>query len=331
MATTGQQKPQEAIRRRALAVPRRRVAGRFPVLQQPDLQRAAYFRELDKLVSRAASLLDKHLVPVLEQLDAAQRDDAVRLDAPGEVSLRNLFRKVAREFLGQVPNSEMARLAEQAAQGVSSFQLAQMRAAWRSALGIDIYKVFRSEPRLRTAVKRFTTENVALIKSIPSTYFSQVEKVVFEGVRKGTRHETLRKLIEQRTGVARSRAALIARDQVGKFYGDLHRERQQALGVSRYRWRTMRDNLVREEHEAREGQTFTWDNPPEDGHPGHPINCRCWAEPDIEELLASGPLLNAAVESSGQQGLPLRGRRVDTRRLAGARVPLRPATHLVAA
>ncbi|CCQ74449.1 phage head morphogenesis protein [Magnetospira sp. QH-2] len=45
-----------------------------------------------------------------------------------------------------------------------------------------------------------------------------------------------------------------------------------------YIWRTVGDNKVRSSHADREGQTFSWDDPPEGGHPGEAPNCRCWAE-----------------------------------------------------
>ena len=61
--------------------------------------------------------------------------------------------------------------------------------------------------------------------------------------------------------------------------------RQMKLGIERYRWRTAGDTRVRTEHAMREGQIFSWDRPPPDGHPGQPINCRCYAEPVIEDVL----------------------------------------------
>lgn len=41
-----------------------------------------------------------------------------------------------------------------------------------------------------------------------------------------------------------------------------------------YIWRTVKDNDVRPAHAAREGQIFSWTNPPEGGHPGEDYNCR---------------------------------------------------------
>ncbi len=47
---------------------------------------------------------------------------------------------------------------------------------------------------------------------------------------------------------------------------------------NKYKWRTRKDIVVRKEHREREGVEFTWDNPPEGGHPGEAYGCRCWAE-----------------------------------------------------
>ena len=45
-----------------------------------------------------------------------------------------------------------------------------------------------------------------------------------------------------------------------------------------YIWHTQGDGKVRESHAERDGKVFSWDNPPEGGHPGEGYNCRCWAE-----------------------------------------------------
>ncbi len=49
-----------------------------------------------------------------------------------------------------------------------------------------------------------------------------------------------------------------------------------------YIWRTVGDGRVRSSHAERNGKVFSWEDPPEDGHPGEAYNCRCWAE-DIEK------------------------------------------------
>jgi len=49
-----------------------------------------------------------------------------------------------------------------------------------------------------------------------------------------------------------------------------------------YIWRTVGDSKVRSAHADRNGKTFSWDDPPEGGHPGEAPNCRCRAE-DVKQ------------------------------------------------
>lgn len=65
------------------------------------------------------------------------------------------------------------------------------------------------------------------------------------------------------------------------FIGLVGELRQRALGVEFYVWRSQDDDKVRHAHAVYDDQVFRWDDPPEDGHPGQAINCRCLAEPFI--------------------------------------------------
>lgn len=59
---------------------------------------------------------------------------------------------------------------------------------------------------------------------------------------------------------------------------------KQERPTTHYIWRTRRDNKVRPAHADREGQIFSWDEPPTGGHPGEDHNCRCTAEPYFPEI-----------------------------------------------
>lgn len=45
----------------------------------------------------------------------------------------------------------------------------------------------------------------------------------------------------------------------------------------------MGDRRVRPNHAARSGLVFKWSNPPDGGHPGQAVRCRCVAQPLIDE------------------------------------------------
>lgn len=79
---------------------------------------------------------------------------------------------------------------------------------------------------------------------------------------------------------------VIAQHQLTSLHAEVQRERAKAVGVTHFVWRTQGDAKVRDAHRALEGRTFAYDDPPSEGLPGQPVNCRCYAESVIpDELL----------------------------------------------
>jgi SPP1 gp7 family putative phage head morphogenesis protein len=65
-----------------------------------------------------------------------------------------------------------------------------------------------------------------------------------------------------------------------------------------YVWRTVQDDHVRTSHRQRDGQTFSWNAPPEGGHPGEDYNCRCWAVPVKEVAEGLTQTVTSAAEDA---------------------------------
>lgn len=249
-----------------------------------QLQReASYRRSLEAVVELAWERIRVELEPILQQWE---QEDGRRADAlPSAPSIQAALQRAGSAISKLLPSARALALAERVARGADAEQKRAMRAQFREALGIDILK---SEPQLRPVAEEFTRRNVALIKDLPQQLLTQVQERMMQALALGSRAEAIRKELVERHGIAENRAALIARDQVGKLVSSLTEARQKKLGITRYRWRTMRDNRVRSHHREREGQEFEWANPPKedpiDGHPGQPIGCRCYAEPIIEDF-----------------------------------------------
>ena len=70
---------------------------------------------------------------------------------------------------------------------------------------------------------------------------------------------------------------------IASFAGLINERRQRGLGIDQYIWRSQDDARVRDLHAGHDDQVFaevfSWDDPPEGGHPGQAYNCRCHAEP----------------------------------------------------
>ena len=78
----------------------------------------------------------------------------------------------------------------------------------------------------REAINAIVNENVSLIKSIPSQYFTRVEGYVMRSVQTGRDLKQLTDDLQKSFKVTRRRAIIIARDQNNKATGALQRVRQ---------------------------------------------------------------------------------------------------------
>lgn len=264
---------------------------RLPRIAQPDAIRVDYFRAIRAYLERARDMIARELVPALPRIVAAAalaRRDSARADA-GSDEINRIMDDLSKRYFDELRPREVEAMVRSAAGKTTAFSRVQFQRQTRAAFGVD---VLAAEPRLAARVEAFVADNVALIKSLPNTYFDRIEATVTRGVRSSLRHEEIAAQLVKELDVAEDRARLIARDQVGKFYAEVNQERQRALGVTRYYWRSVKDERVRPEHvelaaRSERGETFSFDDPPtEDGeNPGEAILCRCWAEPDLAEIM----------------------------------------------
>jgi SPP1 gp7 family putative phage head morphogenesis protein len=162
----------------------------------------------------------------------------------------------------------------------------QLRNILRDA-GISVK--FRMTQAQRDIINAAIAENVSLIKSIPSKYFTEVEGLVMRSVQTGRDLEQLTNDLEKRYHVTRKRASFIARDQNNKATAALSRSRYLELGVNRAVWlHSGGGKEPRPTHLANSGEEFDvktgWFDPHEKKfiHPGELINCRCVAKPVVE-------------------------------------------------
>lgn len=222
------------------------------------------------------------LLSIVETERARRRADAE--DAPAI-----LLDAIARVLdTGQIRDAASA-----AARGVSRQQSAQIRRQVAAAAGVDVTLGDASIPAL---IQHFASEYTSLIVDVGDEVRRRAAAAVAAGVSGSQTAAQIARQLRDIAGLAPKRARRIARDQLGKLHGALNEARQRELGVTEYRWRTSRDQRVRGNpsgkfrrarysHWAREGQTFRWDRPPPDGHPGEAVLCRCHAEPVLDHLL----------------------------------------------
>lgn len=191
----------------------------------------------------------------------------------------------------------------------------------KSELGIDLSAII-TRAELGPALDLFSEGTANLIKGVSSDLAKGISRQTVEALKQGmsarelakdlslryteelhgshvgrTEESRKRNMARKRAAIRRqvdptkgtglpyryqSRYQLIARDQTAKLTAYLDRLRQEQAGIEKYRWLTSRDERVRDRHKQYEGQTYRWDKPPSDGHPGEAVQCRCLAIAVVE-------------------------------------------------
>lgn len=236
---------------------------------------AAYRRELDKLVTEMSNSFEywveaayKANPPRMEvAMDALPSSElAKKIAAVGKRWIKkfdNMAEKIATKF------AESGRKATD-----SSFQSALKDAGWAVK--------FQVTPVMRDAMNATIVENVSLIKSIPQQYLTDVQGTVMRGFTQGRDLQAISDELQQRYGVTKRRAALIARDQSSKLTATVTQARRVELGLFDAVWvhssagKEPRPSHVKagkekQQFDVRKGLLL-------DGEyllPGQAINCRC--------------------------------------------------------
>jgi len=239
-------------------------------------------REYANALARYAEIVRKAFGPFLAELPAlmesANRDRtaALKTDAGEGRRIRELIEQAQTNIRSSITTGDLEKLAVAFAERTATWQRKEMSKQVTAALGAD---VFLADRQLKPLTEAFVNANVGLIKNIGDKTAFDVEAATMRAIQAGTLHGDLTKELEARFDFNESRAALIARDQIGKAYGQINAARHRELGVDRFIWRTVGDERVRDDHSDRDGVEYSYNDPPEGELPGEPINCRCYADP----------------------------------------------------
>lgn len=250
----------------------------------------AMMRDMRARLQFMKALAIKHLAPAIVKATGIV-EAQVRTDAPVDEisSAMGDFRAV---FFRERTPEELENTIRNHGHKVNRRTRSTFQRQFKAVMGVD---VLASEPWLGDEIREFTAENVSLITGLEEETLKDIEQTIIRRVRAGDSPSRIASQLAAQFDVSGSRAQLIARDQTLKFHSRLLRLRYEGQGLKRYRWRTVKDQRVRDRHEALEGKVFSFKNPPvtvtsgkrsgERNNPGEDIQCRCYAEPIFEDLL----------------------------------------------
>lgn len=219
----------------------------------------------------------------------------------GDVATINRVLRDMQEKWRSVYGNKSDAFATKWLAAVSAENKKRFQDSLKRALGVDYTAIF-DDKVVYAAAEASAFEASRLITNLPEEYFSEIQRAVMTNFQQLPLPEgrSLLEHIHQLNKNLEGRAYLIARDQTSKINTAITQARNEEIGIEEYIWRTAGDsrvvgtpgglfpsgNKVHGNHYVRNGETFRWDSPPPDGHPGYAINCRCVAEPkiDIEKL-----------------------------------------------
>lgn len=244
--------------------------------QYPISIEREYARLLTAYVDKELEIVEEFLP---DMVDSVYRN-SVHNDAIGDW-LGNLVDRVQKKVKEKLtPLAAIRKTFQQ----VNKFVSTQMTETIKSLFG--------SKPRQFNNTRQFemiqtiwTSQNLELVKSIDTQIMDKIRFMmsqrIIHAAEKPELKEQLTQEIQDLANVTRNRAALIAADQVGKLNSQLTQYRQMNMGIDSYMWLSQHDSRVRAKHRApfRDGNIYSWNSPPPDGHPGWPIRCRCVAAP----------------------------------------------------
>jgi uncharacterized protein with gpF-like domain len=284
-------------KRHGNARPQRRIKA----IARNHRSELVYRAALLQLVGRCRSIIEADLDEMKAYWPRPTTGDSVRAaDSPASPTRRLINKAKAKLGPLDIWSRKMAGLAAEANKINVDKRLAR---EIHKAVGVDVSHILRANGTLLQAMQKAVHANVDLIKTIPEQYFDRVYETVTSSWVQGARWETMVEQIQRDGNITENRAKLIARDQTAKMNSSFNQERQQSVGIERYRWMTAEDERVRGDPSGKYPDAdpshydyermdngmgpgvFRWDSPPEDGHPGQGINCRCVAQPiiDMEE------------------------------------------------
>ena len=225
-----------------------------------------------------AAIRKKYLTPLFTNVESRMAD----------VVAANQVWRVMDDIVGALAakphNGVPVEAIQQSIDGMNGYHRKKVIDTFRRALGVDIRPLL-TEPAINAFMNNKVTENVNLIKTIPSrlhfalraNLLKQLEEQPFD-------QQMLKTALRDEFKSSGYNLRRITRDQTNKTIGGLTQVRQTQLGIESYQWITSQDERVRPSHVRNSGQIFEWGKPPsETGAPGDDTLCRCVGAPVVRQ------------------------------------------------
>ena len=273
----------------------------------PDSIEREYIRLVNEYMSIEREILLKH-IPELKRIinegtvgfniDGKSNNEEKRKLKRYElmsifIQLQQLFEKIEQELKSVFGLYKLETRLNQIANLEHRFSVKEWKKVVKKTLGIDLLEDYYSGEIYKELLKKWVSDNVELIKSVPKKSLGEIKTLVYDNYMKGSTTTNIVKEIQKRYGMSKRHARLIARDQTAKLNAAITQYQQRDAGIEKYEWDDSHDSRVRTSHRNLRGCIFSWDEPPlvdktrgRRCHPGEDYQCRCVALAvfDIDKL-----------------------------------------------
>lgn len=272
----------------------------------PDVVERQYRKYLNLYATTYVRLVRAHLkelIPELRETASTEKPEEItkiRMDVNVEERIRKLLELAAEQLDALFPVSKLRKWALAMIGGVNRGSKKNiqksLRTGYKNKKEVPNFEPLMRDGELTPYFQNLVDENVGLIKSIPQEKTAAFKNELVLLITQDANRKTIQEAIDKYVTHAKGKPSVIARDQIGKLNGQLNEYRQKQLGGKRYRWRTAKDSRVagnpsgrypkaKPSHWHRDGKVYLWANPPKGGHPGQRVQCRCWAEMILDDIL----------------------------------------------
>lgn len=243
-----------------------------------------YARELRTL---AREMAKETKADVLELFRSDEAKQFFAQDASIAIRARQMLNLLTAKF-DRLYTRHADRLARRMVQQVDDQSKAALQQSFNKLTAEVTLKVSDISPALRTVFEASISENVDLIKSIPTQYLDRVKGSVNRSITGSGGIGPLIEDLKQYDGMTERRARLIAHDQTRKCYQSVNIERTKAAGIKKGIWiHTGGTKEPRKLHREYNGKEFILaEGAPigdkgENVMPGECVNCRCTFVPVV--------------------------------------------------
>ena len=206
--------------------------------------------------------LDTHQEAILNG-DGA--DAVIRADAVAGESFRLMVQSLNNWVGAYISDDEQKKLRSpiflglgDIAENTFNFNGKQYEKSVQSALGVSFPS---DEAWWINARKMWQDTNYEIIRSDIKKHIADINSATEQAVVNGWSVKALReKILALDHKMTKSRAAFIARDQIGKLNGTITQKRMQDIGLELYVWSGSSDERERESHVAMNNKLCRWDD-----------------------------------------------------------------------